>query len=367
MALSLTFQPSGNTIIYARSPIFYKFEGCDASQYTYLISLSATTGATASLAEYVTINRTPDLNNYIIIDVGNIVKNYIRSTFSVSTENATYVQIACIEYDGTSVNSTITSNICVATYGYSNYLDGFNHTNNSDSYKMSSIPNTIYLPNYGSSGNTYSISFCNNENCDYHINYFSLTSGYTSTASQSFPTVGDAKTNIIAIPCGYSDINSDVDVNKYMELVITGGTIKNIRINPDNCNGNDLHNLKFINKFGTWDKIFIKAKTEESTTTKSETYKYNKVNRTTMTYQTDGSYHKLFTNGKTTIRLNTGWISEDMNTVLDELMLSEQVYYDNKPCIITDNNISYKTQKYDKLINYIITIELSYDKINNVI
>lgn len=375
MALSLSFQPSGNTITYARSPILYKFEGADATQYTYLISLSATTGIVSTLAEYVTINRTPDIQNYIIIDVGNIVKNYIRSKFSSSTENAVYIQVACIEYDGTNVNATVTSNISIATYGYSDYMDGFNknYKTSAYSYPLTDLPETIYLPQYGGTGNSYSIAWANvDPNTLYSIYFYS--GGTYSQTSYYFPVVSDGKSNIYDIYVGYDDMRRlhgiEVDQNTEMLLVVedwVGGKLKEYKIKPEQCNGNALHNLKFINKYGVWDKIFIKAKVEESLEVKSETYKYNKVNRTNMTYITDGSYHKLFSNGRTTYKLNTGWISEDMNPVLEQLMLSEYVYYDGIPCIITDKNITYKTHKFDKLINYQITIELAYDTINNII
>lgn len=375
MALSLSFQPSGNTITYARSPILYKFEGADATQYTYLISLSATTGIVSTLAEYVTINRTPDIQNYIIIDVGNIVKNYIRNNFNKNTENAIYLKVACIEYNGTSVNATVTSDVSIATYGYTSYLDGFNknYKTSAYSYPLTDVPETIYLPQYGGTGNSYSIAWAN---CDpdtlYKITY--IESGVTNTTSYFYSVVGDGKSNIYDMYIGYDDMNRlhgiipDDNTEMTLEVLDWPYTLlKRYKIKPEQCNGNALHNLKFINKYGVWDKIFIKAKVEESLEVKSETYKYNKVNRTTMNYTTDGSYHKLFSNGRTSYKLNTGWISEDMNPVLEQLMLSEYVYYDGIPCIIKDSSITYKTHHWDKLINYQITIELAYDTINNII
>lgn len=369
MALSLSFQPSSSTIIYANSPIVYKFEGANPL-YTYIISLSATTGLQSTLAEYVTINISPDLDNYIIVNVNNIVKNYIRSNFNKNTENAAYIKVSCIEYNGLTVNATVVSNLSIAVYGNTKYMDGLNYSNSAKAYILSSTPKIIELPSYGGTGNTYSIPFCNNNTCTYHINYYSLTSGATYTPTQSFPSVTDAKSNIFSIACGYSDINYDVDATKDMELVVNDSTmaiIHSIKIKPIQCNGNQLHVLKFINRHGSWDRIFIKGKIEESQKSTSETYKYNKINRTTMTYTTDGSYHKLFSNSKTQFKLNTGWISESMNILLGELNDSDYVYYDNMPCIVKDTDITYKTHKYDKLINYMITIELAFDNKNNII
>lgn len=378
MALSLSYQPATNAIMYARSPIFYKFEGCTPASYYYTISLSATTGATSGLAEYVTIARFPNIDNNIIVDVSNIIKNYIKSNFDTTTENSCFIKVALIEYNnvGGTVHATVASNICIATYGYSAYSDGINHNDSTTAtFMLSNTPNKILLPNYGGTGNTFSLCFANNDTCTYHINFTSIISGSTYTASSSFPAVTDAKSNIVSIPCGYNDLvtvygRSDVDTSKKMELVVNASTMAiaySIFIYPDECTGNDLHTLKFINKYGVWDKIFIKGRVDSESTSKSETYKYNKVNSTTMTYVPNGSYHKLFNNGRRNYIMNTGWINEDLNTKIEELLMSEQVYYDNIPVNITDSSVKYKTHKYDKLINYTFNCEVAYDIINNII
>jgi hypothetical protein len=376
MAVSLSFQPKKLAKIYARSPIFYKFEGCDPEQYTYVISLSATTGAIGTLTEYVTIDRTPDLQNYIIIDISNIIKNYIRLNFNKNTENAAYVQITLLEFDGTTVNSTVTSDVSIAVLGYTDYVDGFNYAIQSgESYSMSSDPTTLYLPNYGGTGATYSIPW-SNENGDtyYKINFYN-NSGSTSHLTYFFNVISDAKSTIRAVYVNYTDIITKhgvdyIDINKPITVEFKkwlATDIKTYIIKPEQCNGNELHVLKFINKFGCWDRIFIKANVEKSSKIEFETYKYNKVNRTNMTYSQDGTYHKLYSNGKTTYTVYTGWMNEDLNPKLEELLLSEYVYFDDNPVIITDKDIKYKTHKNDKLINYMLNLELAYDTINNII
>lgn len=368
MALSLSYQPISNKIYYSKSPLIYKFDGCVSSN-TYIISLSATTGADSTLAEYVTISRTCDINNRIIFDASYIIKNFIKSNFS-TVDNVIYVKVSCLEYTGQVINNYVASDICVAVFGYSEYMDGFNYYNNSSAYIMSSVPKIIFLPSYGGIKNTYSIPFCNNDNCTYHINYYSLTSGQTYTATTSFPVITDAKSNIINIKCGYSDINSDVDPTKEMELVINASNmsiIHSIKIKPELCNGNELNYLKFINKYGCWDKIFIRGKVQEVSKYTSDLYKFNDINYDNMTYDKTGTYHKLNTNGRTSYILNTSWVMEGHNKQFDELKNSEYVYYNDIPVVVTDTEHQFKTHKNDKLINYTINIDVAYDKINKIL
>lgn len=150
MALAIANQPAENKINFARSPIFYKFTGCDSSTYTYQVKVYLTQGLTNTLTEYVYIDRTPDLNNYIVFNVSNIVLKYLKTNISITNENACYVKLILSELTNGSETATIESNICVVTMGGTDYMDGVNFSSNG---KLSSTPNILYLPNYGGTGN----------------------------------------------------------------------------------------------------------------------------------------------------------------------------------------------------------------------
>lgn len=256
--------------------------------------------------------------------------------------------------------------------GKSEYMDGINKTNTNTLYKMSTSPNFLYLPNENT-GATFQLSFCNNDAASWHINYSTISGGTSTTTTQYFSNITDAKSNIKSIQCGYQDLIStypDADQSKDIELVINNSTmaiVHTINIKPIDTQGNDLHKLKFINKYGTWDSIFLYGKTDIINNYTNETYKFNNMNTTTMTYLKTGNYHVYNKNGRTSLRLNTGWISELLNDKIDELMNSEHVFIDDIPCIITDKTFGYKTHRWDVLINYTFNIDYAFDKNNNII
>ena len=72
--------------------------------------------------------------------------------------------------------------------------------------------------------------------------------------------------------------------------------------------------------------------------------------------------------------MNTGYVNDDHNAVLEELLLSEQVYYteitetEEKviPVIPLTKSITYKTSVNDRLANYAVEFEHAFDKINNI-
>ena len=68
--------------------------------------------------------------------------------------------------------------------------------------------------------------------------------------------------------------------------------------------------------------------------------------------------------------LNSGFVDEEMNLVFQELLLSERIWsYDGTdftPLNITSKSLEYKTRQKQRLINYEIGFEPSYNTINNI-
>lgn len=102
-----------------------------------------------------------------------------------------------------------------------------------------------------------------------------------------------------------------------------------------------------------------------------EKYQSNIIDNSTVTYNTYKSQQTRYNvNAKTKLKLNTGFIDEDMNETIEELFLSRNVWirFENKtlPVIPTSKELSFKTSLNDKLINYTINFEFAFNKLNNV-
>ena len=76
------------------------------------------------------------------------------------------------------------------------------------------------------------------------------------------------------------------------------------------------------------------------------------------------------TMSKQTLTINSGFVPESFNEVFKQLMLSEQVWIDYNqqvlPINISNQSIDYKTSLNNKLINYTIDVEFSFNTTNNV-
>ena len=88
---------------------------------------------------------------------------------------------------------------------------------------------------------------------------------------------------------------------------------------------------------------------------------YSTSSHNTVTYNTQGNKR---------ITLNTGYINQDNNVLIEELLLSETVWIEKDSKIIPVNqvskNVAFLTKRNDQLIKYTLDFSFSFDEINNI-
>ena len=133
--------------------------------------------------------------------------------------------------------------------------------------------------------------------------------------------------------------------------------------------------VTFINKFGVFQDMWFFTKSVESIQTKSKEYKSNVINQLTGEYDIQThQYRQFHKQGRESITMNTGYISEEYNDVIKQIMLSEQVWMTKTinsekiviPITPKTESLTYKTRVNDKLINYSIAFDSAFDEINNI-
>jgi hypothetical protein len=86
---------------------------------------------------------------------------------------------------------------------------------------------------------------------------------------------------------------------------------------------------------------------------------------------TDAQKVQYNKNGFKSITVNTGFVDESFNLLLNELMLSEKIYLiiDDvaEPVILNTSNIEFKTGLNDKTINYTLGFDFAYNEIQGMI
>ena len=151
--------------------------------------------------------------------------------------------------------------------------------------------------------------------------------------------------------------------DEYIIVNINGTEIELIL--QDECRYTPV-DIFFLNKEGCQQIItFFKART-------------NSLNVTKETYESDSGqpmdgYHQypdFNIQGRTSFRINSGFVDESMNESFKQLLLSQEVFIREGanfiPVNITKTSLEYKTRQKDRQINYEFEFVYSYNEINTI-
>ena len=185
--------------------------------------------------------------------------------------------------------------------------------------------------------------------------YPSLDINYSATATQS-----DESSEIVQYL--WVDLSLAVD-DAYIEIVWKGKTTT-LDL-TDECKYTPL-DVFFQNKDGALQTFTFFKKQEETIDVTDSSFETNRG-------QASDGFHQFVrygVQGRTTLTAETGWLDEDMNEVLKQILLTERIWsYDGTkytPLNIKKTSQKFKTRQNDRLINYTMTFEMSYNEINNI-
>jgi hypothetical protein len=134
------------------------------------------------------------------------------------------------------------------------------------------------------------------------------------------------------------------------------------------------HKVTFVNKNGVLDDMYFFKKSTDSMTTKRESYNANTI-KADNTYSVNQHNKREFNiTANSMVKLSSGYLNESSNEKFKQLLLSEKVWITRTfkndelvlPINIKTSSISYKTSLNDKLVDYTIEFNDSYNAINNI-
>ena len=251
----------------------------------------------------------------------------------------------------------------VAVNGYNNYQGGYNQSNSSDVVFLTNTDINIYR--------------ADNEQ------YFNILVDYDYTLG--FDLIYRYRDLAGAIIENYKAINLFDEIQGIFMMKVPyrgdvagqeNGNSVQVRLDPSEpkqprikfLNGDDCLytpiKCTFINSYGGWQYLtFFKARTD-SYEVKSKGFNllpdavdYNPLR---------GQKKEFNFNLMQSVRLNTGWVDENTIELLVELMASETILLDNEPATLKDKSLQKKTRLKDKMINYEMNFEYSFNLINDV-
>jgi hypothetical protein len=319
--------------------------------------------------------------DYVVFEISEFVRDNFNFEFDGSNyiSNTQWLTVEATLYNDTTVLSTETANY-LAFDGYTEYTDGLNAQGSRDlmqTTKTIIIPEgeTVKVPVYSEDVVSvityrYSEGFAISQGrWDLETQTWDVNEDYWDDSSTATVNVVTDTAALSAGKIAYFTIDDTigrVDVQ-------TAGTTTTLLVKPTNgyCK-HGYRKLTFINKHGAYQDLFFMGASKDTVSFTGSEYKAAKINFDTMSYsQTSGQYKRYDVNSNVTKRLSTGWVYEDMNSAIEEMLMSEAMWLTEDgvtvPVLPVTNSLE-KIKHVDKnLINYDIDFKLAYDNNNSVI
>jgi hypothetical protein len=344
--------------IFARSPYLIKID--EAGQSGSKIELFLSNTSFSVNPQYTLSKLIPASNNLeTLYDISPYIREYIsfttpsQPTTLLTNPTNERVNVRVKRYKlVVSTYTLLDTTDYIAFDGYTYYQESYNF--DAGNYGLEE-GNYYYWEGDGYAGQIRAITGA------------SFTAKYTSF--DAIPIVTS-----IAISSGTYDIarvlSANLSVGNKVEILNSALAVqKTYYFYPqDECKYTPVR-LDFINRYGAWQtEYFFKASND---TFSVENTEYNLLQTDSYNYNFFEGQRKTFnTNGKKSIKVNTGWVDETWKETLKQIMLSERI-------LISDGNflpVKINTKSTElfkhintKQINYSLEFEFAYDVINSVI
>ena len=269
------------------------------------------------------------VSNRTVFEIATLCKDYFVANYNnLDTVSISYVITTYTAIDGGGTATAQSAVTHTGYYGYSEFWDGVNQDFDPDDYELTNTGDTqiIYLPE-------------NRAGFAWDMN--------SGTATKA--TISTSATSVAATSGNYTWTIERVCSAKYSPI-----------------------QMRFINKNGVPQDQYFFLKSVENVNTRSETFKRNIFTYSSSNYDVKSHQTQTFNKtGKKRFTINTDYIAEAYNAVIEDIMLSEYVwiYYDSKwhPVTVTTSALQKKTSLNDKLIQYTLEVEDANDIINNIV
>ena len=128
--------------------------------------------------------------------------------------------------------------------------------------------------------------------------------------------------------------------------------------------------ITFVNKFGAFQDMWFTMKRTDTMNVTKEEYKTNMLNATGSYIVAKHARQTYNSMAKESFVLNTDFIKEDLNSVIEQLLQTEQCWIlensQTLPVIPKTSSLQFKTSLNDQLIQYTVEFDYAFDKINNI-
>ena len=368
--------------ININSPVYLKVVNTNLASCKLTIAIYSGAFNASPTTTYELIKNEVADNGYVIFEIGELIKDYIAYSFS-GTFGSNGVNV-WVQTTATPIRSNpadgaldAITTIMLAFDGVGYFEEGFDITQTTNSATTQNLTrhkgsltklmsNTtifrelqevLYIPvlaNLSVNSGSDTLSGATTVN---------FKNGSSIVSTVTVPTGVSNSNNAIAYATSTTATLTSVDI-------VTGGSTETISIEEQPCNRFTNLPLVFVNKSGALQKVNFFFKSLESVNVEKEEFKTNTLT-TGATYSINAhQYKNRNINSRETIVLNTGYVNDSYNQVIEEILFTKRcwLFKENQylPVIPQDKSVQFKTSLNDRLANYTMTFNFAFDKINTI-
>jgi hypothetical protein len=375
-------------IINVRSPKYVPFT--NALQASVTLTIKIWTGIETSPpteSNYVISKSAINIGDTVVFEVSELVRDYIETSFDGNYSSTPVWANFVLQAFNASGN-------IITGYGFTSLcLDGYDYFEQSSTSQDATMitnrklfvleDNTFRIPIYTESSPTVTFLkdneivgttiFQSNPQSSEQIKYVSIYGTTTNWDTFKERVLENGGTDYESNKCLEAYFN-DYSIGAVDKIVVSdsdGIQIINVEI-LEECKY-EPKKVTFINKFGALQDMYFFKKSVERMNVEKESYKSNILSGSTYD-RSNHVYRDFNLVGKESVTLSSGFLSEEYNEVFKQMMLSEKVWVTNitedgeqvLPINVKTSDITYKTSLNDKLVEYTIEFDKSFDTINNI-
>jgi len=305
---------------------------------------------------------------HIRFEISELVKDYIDIEFNnnyttISTHIWVYWRLVRY-FDDFKSDTTTGYNLASTGYGY--FKDGINPVLGigkqiDNQYLYVPTNEAVTVPVYIGEGGVTSVVFKKDGSTLSTITYTPITTPvneepddlikYPSNSSNPdtvIITLSDASTQTLTVAASYDDETCS----------------STSRFTP--------YKVSFVNKYGVIQDVWFYKKRKDSVNIKRESYRINTIgvlNDASVFYNYQDTTDKILNvEIDKTFSMNTGFLNEEYNDVLQQLLLTEYAWITEGgqayPILPQTGSLSFKTSLNDKLIDYTLDFKYGFNEVN---
>ena len=363
-------------VIFSRSPRYFWLPKTSTEQsLKFVLSVDGVVRYTIT-KNYV--------DNNVLIEYAELLRDYIGIEYDNPDSWSIKVEYTFTTYDGLNGTGNIINNIASGTSFFS---DGYGYFEDGDDGKFSNnvglMQTNKIIYKYADADVRIPIDRNATDSVIYLFKGEIVSSEtITSSTDYAFQYIGNSSDSfedrVLSDGGTYeetkciSDFLDEFEISEVDEIRIvpTFGDLEIIKVkNIEECKFTPAK-VSFVNKFGAIQDVWFFKKSIETLNAKRETFNRFSINERGI-YNTSDHQRKDFNVSATkSIKLNTGYVDESYNAIMQELMQSEYVWMKMDevltPMNVKANSLTFKTSVNDKLVDYSLDLEYSFSVINNV-